>query len=148
MIDPTKPLEVVHSKDPALDPSMDWVEYLRTRDPALIKDSPTKKATRFVLHPLSGTSREDIDDRYQTLSARHRAAFQVAIRQIIAHSSTEEVPTIKVGEYRVCTAEWYESFKVKYGLNFIYTLGSIAYALSGEPSTDPFLDSRSDSQPG
>ena len=143
MLDPTKPLEVVHTKDPNLSPDMDIPEYIRTRDPALIIDGPTKKATRFVLRPLSMEARVDIDDRYPSLAARQRLAFQCTIHEVRSHSSSEEVPTVKVGAYRVCTDEYFDKFQAKWGLNFIYTLGSIIYALSGEPATNPFLESPS-----
>lgn len=141
MIDPTKPLEVVHTSDPNLSPEMNKAEYIRTRDPAFIIDGPVKKATRFVLRPLPMTARADIDDRYPSLAARQRAAFQCAIQEVRSHSKSEEVPTVQVGEYRVCTAEYYDQFQAKWGLNFVYTLGSIAYQLSGEPATNPFAES-------
>lgn len=139
MDDLVSPLRAVCVLDPALDRlAMDVARYAETRDPALVRELPGRRARWVILDPLS-VGDFVIADGYPATSMKVRAAFRYAVREIHAFDGSERLhpKRLVVGEDGRERAVWTDEeldriFHVL-GAAFLYEIGSLAYerAVSG-----------------
>jgi hypothetical protein len=143
--DPSKPLVMVLSTDPNLDLSeMDILEYLRSRDPALIRDkSEVAPATRFSFGPIAFDYLLRIDEAEST-QVRQRQAFAAGLRSVTTPDG-KAFPlhhiTVKIGDatQQVLDGETLQAIKKRFGMDAIYELGRAHYRMQSAPDgdTDP-----------
>ncbi len=141
-IDPTKPLIVVLTSDPALAPEMNVIEYIATREPDLIKERQGMKAVRFQLVPIPRPQLIWIDEQFTQPLSRYRWALLASLREIV-NAAGKIIPAPKLnhvlspGEdaWTYAPGTWFEQISKTWGQDAAYLLGKMAHDYASLPET-------------
>lgn len=141
--DPTGALDLVLSSDPNLDPSMDLLAYLRTRDPVLIKDKDkTCPAVRFHAVGISFDWLCRIDDAHpESHRGRWRDAVLAGVRSITLPDGSVLKPnlmSVRLGDatQQIADTAWLKLIKDRWGMEGVYELGRAIYNRACAPEAD------------
>lgn len=140
--DPLGSIEMVivskRFRDPALDAeSMQLDEYVKTRDPALIRDREGMTATRFFCEPLKRTWVAETVDSFEAESKRYGLAFLAACTAVRLGDGTVLKPETRYeGPYKQLVAgpEWHERIADQFGMVTIYEIGKLAWERAQLPA--------------
>lgn len=141
MHDPLGSIELVIAskrfRDPALDAeAMDLDEYVKTRDPALIRDKAGMSAARFYCEPLKRTWVAEMVDSFEAESKRYALAFLGACVAVRLGDGTVLKADRHEGPYRqqVSGPDWLEKVSDLFGMVPIYEVGKNAWERAQLPA--------------